>query len=362
MREWMMRALYARGYWDENDGRGNDLGGGTEPTGDEDTGEEEHEETMLDAVAAAVGGEREPDDLDEEEPAGAPQRGADGRFLPRDGETPEQAAAREAAEQAAQDPFTAPIEEGVGERTRQRIEKMVEGHNQLKAHTTEVETRLRGVQELFGSTGASDQDLAETFDYLRLRNSNSREEVEQAFQVAEAEYHRLALALGRETTQADPLGDRPDLRQRVDNMELSLEDALAIKRGDQDANRLGQQRQQHDQQVAQEQAYREAVGTAQAQLNALTTVFQQDVDYGPKRQMLDASLPGIIQAYPPDQWVAAVQREWERIGALVERMGANAAPPRSPNPARPTGVPSVSAGEPTSMLEAVQSVTGGAHA
>lgn len=376
------------GYFDEKEDEagaaGAGGGGGSETPTDQSTesqtGEEDgdqgaggQEETALSAVESALGvsgGEGEGDgeqagegkDTGSEalDQPGASDEGAagtgDGAEQPQ-GRKPEDGQQTDADTPA--DPFSEPIPEDLKPKTRERMEAMINGHNELREANTQLKERHEGLLNLMNETGANNEELAVSFDYLRLRHSENPEDLQAALQMAQQEVQSLSKALGVEVAGVDPLDDFPQLKQRVEDMELTREDALAIAKAEVSQRRYQQQTQAQTQATQQQQAYQQAVNSAAQQLSQLDQQLrQQDVNYAQKRALIDPHIESIIKSYPPNQWAAAFMQQWKLVSETAEALGQRPPPKRDEQPLGGTGGTGAGTRDPETMQEAVDAALG----
>jgi len=109
--------------------------------------------------------------------------------------------------------------------TKVRFEKLVESNQSLKAQVDTLDEYKQNAQEVFAATGANDEQMAETFELLRLSNSANREDNLDAIKALGKIQKSLARRIGERIPGDDLLSDHVDLKEKVDNIEMTLEDA-----------------------------------------------------------------------------------------------------------------------------------------
>ncbi len=175
-------------------------------------------------------------------------------------------------------------------------------------------------------------------------------DLEGAYAKVEEYRAQLLKAMGREAPGVDLLVDHPDLKAKVDNAELSREDALQLVQA-------RRQRQAFQQQAQQQQAVQQSqTRTTQSQNAALQAVQQwnakiaADVDYAEKAGKIQPLIAEIVKEYPPELWAPTLDRLYKTIQVAPAQQQQQRA---APMPLRPSGVRG-GAAAPGSMLEALE--------
>lgn len=207
----------------------------------------------------------------------------------------------------------------------------------LKAQIAQLEVfRQRAVEweEAVTSTGATPEQFGQTMSYLQLLNSGDPKNYEAAFEMIEREYHGLAKLLGKSAGGAvDPLEGHPDLQQKVANLDMDRETALAWAE-ERNKTRLttavSTTREQQTAAQREQQQGLAAVAQLGEQLRATDPNF--DAKYAILAPLIDATLP----AHHPSQWAGLVKQMWDRIPAVP--VPAQAQPPakQTVTPMRPS--------------------------
>jgi len=344
------------------DGEGSDLGGSPDITSTPaaepvDTGavvsDVAKPTTMLEAMSAAI-----TPPLD----ANGQPRDELGRFA--------QKAAQEAAAAAGQpgapaapgaapaakpvDPLAPVVEEdphkmpeGLSEKAQQRFQTLVNTNKELTEWRAEVEPQLNYVRETFQQNGIQ----REQFDlFSQFAGAFNRGDYQAATQILQGQMQALAAMTGQHLT-ADPLAQHPDLRERVDSLQMTEQDAMELGRrrlADQQREQIQQQQQQVQQ---REQQSQQAIQSAQGQIDQFCKTMQRtDMDYSAiEGQLLAAVQDGLLEGVPPNLWAAKVQQQYN----LIKKVAASQ---RTLSPATSTlrttgnGTPSQA---PKTMMEAM---------
>lgn len=272
--------------------------------------------TPLKAVSEAVNAIGKPAPTDEpgKPPAAAAAPGAD----PKPGEpaADDKKAEKDgqAADGQADDDIT--LEEALegvnAERGRQRITKLFHERRQLRQD-------IEDFRQVVVSTGMSPEEFARTLQFGRLATSNDPAQLEQALQMVEAQRVELYGRLGKEAPGIDLLAEFPDLKARVDNLELTRDAAVELagyRRRDKQAK---QQRETQQQQEERLQKFEATVTQAANALDAYLATRANEADHEPRLRAIHAYFrrPGVldefVKTYEPHQWQHAVRTLYDNI-------------------------------------------------
>ncbi len=341
---------------DKDDDPGNAPPADEPPADEADDGEagEETERSALDAVSEALGLADEEDAAKVEAPEGEALEPA---REPEAGKEPLAEAVPGEQKQAEKDPFAGPLEGKVAPETQKRFEKMIESHNALVSSHTELEAQYEDLVSVMRDTGAPSEELANGFEYLRLRNSTDPQDWRLAQRVLAAELADISSRLGEDAPDVDLLADFEDLKERVENAELTRADAieLASARRQRQAKEttVSADRQAKD----KEQQYNQAMNAGLSQLKALDESFKKDPDYPDKRAIVDRQLDQIVKNNPPDRWAAVYKSYWD----LVDTTAANLRAGKTPSKRQPFSGSAGGSGatkEPKTAIDAVAAALG----
>jgi hypothetical protein len=184
-----------------------------------------------------------------------------------------------------------------------------------------------------------------------MSNSNDQQDRREAFNLIKSEYHRQAQLLGEKVEGVDLLAEFPELRGRVDDFELSEDDALKIA----NAERLMAQQQQVSQRSTQEAERQKSLNSAKENALGQVSTFidsmkKTDIDFEAKNSKLMGMVDEIRQSYQPDQWPSVIKHLYGAMGSSSNQRIEN-----KKSAANPVVSSGVSTGEqvPTTMLEAI---------
>ena len=263
------------------------------------------------------------------------------------------AQAKDAAKPAA--PADEQMPEGLGQKAQERFRALSaqvrEGQQQIEQLSQQVEY----VRDTFQTNGISREQFEQAAGFLGAIN---RGDLQTAERVLLGQLQQLSLLTGKTYGPAvDALAEFPDLRRRVDALELSEADALRIARFEQ--QEAARQRQAAEQQQAQqvEMTQRQAVQKATA---AVDQWWQQtaatDIDAPAIEAQLLPHVQTLLRGLPPDQWVPVLQAQYQMLKGAVGAVRKTAtAEPAAPSPLRPTGSGAAVQQRPTSLYDAMWS-------
>lgn len=279
-----------------------------EPVADEVEDEDDTEgegEGDEDGEGTAEDGERNADGTFKAKPAakagtgtpegGAPKLGADGKPVPVLGPDGKPVAASKA------DPVNDPIPEDVKGRTRERMVSLVD---KVKEQAEQIGVQHQLVDSIT-STGATPEEFGAMLGYMRWVHSDKPEDLRQAKELLLSELEGISLKLGEAAPGIDFLAKFPDLQAKVNNGQITTEDAqeIALHR------QRGVVKTTHEtraQETTQQQAAVTAARNAAIQdLDGLgKTLSSTDPDFATKHAILQPVIASLGQL-PPARWKAA---------------------------------------------------------
>ena len=225
------------------------------------------------------------------------------------------------------------------DRGKERIRQVFSERKQLESDINEFKA-------LITDTKMSPEEFAQTLEFGRLMNSGDEKDLRVAFEMVEQQRAVLAQRLGVKAPGVDLLAGHDDLKQAVENMEITEDRALELaKYRKQDAEK--QQVAQAQQQSAQNQEqFQKTVQSAATQMEAYLNTRANEADSPIKLKAISehfknpANLQAFVTTYQPDQWVNTLKLMYDNI--VVPKAPAAAQP--QPLRSRPAtlGTPSTS--------------------
>jgi hypothetical protein len=299
----------------------------------------------------------------EDEPAGGPARGPDGKFVakaPKEGEPPA-AAAPEAKKDEPKpapkvmDPVNDPVPPNAKPETRERIQTLAGMVKERESELAQVKADFDMLYAPIQESGATAEQFQEMVTLLKYINSPHQHEQMKALQYLQGAGALLAERLGQVPPGADPLAGQADLLQAVNAGHLTrqyAEEVAKARRQAQAAQQFSQQAQQRSQQEQQRQA---AIQRGQAAVRTLEqTLEASDPQFKAKMAVIlsdNAFKNHLRTAVPPEQWAVALAEKYRTV-----QVAAPVAPaaPSAPSPLRAKQPAGTAAKQPTTMLEAVK--------
>lgn len=292
-------------------------GEGVDDKEDDDEDDKEDEGDAEGVTIDAKGRKHGPDGklLPADKQTEAPKLGPDGKPLVVD-----PAAAAAAAKKA--DPVNDPIPDEIKGRTRDRIQALIT--------TAKEQGEMIVVQnQLFDSiksTGASPEEFGAMLGYMRWIHSDKPEDLKQARELLLSELEGLSLKIGEAAPGINFLAKFPDLQEKVNNGQITVEDAnemaLHRQRTKVNTDRSTLQRTQEETTQAATKERNDAI----KELDALGKTLSTDAEFATKHQILQPVLSS-LGMLPPSKWKAAFMQAYRAITpAQVARYKAAAEP------------------------------------
>lgn len=226
--------------------------------------------------------------------AGEPKLGPDGKPL---------------AEPKKVDPVNDPIPDEVKGRTRERMQSLIATVKEKDEHIALQNQLVDAITD----TGATQEEFGAMLGYMRWVHSDKPEDLRQARDLLLSELEGLSLKLGEAAPGIDFLAKFPDLQEKVNNGQITVDDAqeIALHR-----QRTAVDTQKRTAQQTQEQnatAATEARNAGIAELNELgKTLNATDPDFAVKHEILKPILSSLGQL-PPSKWKAAFTSAYKAI-------------------------------------------------
>jgi hypothetical protein len=245
----------------------------------------------------------------------------------------------------------------LAERARQ-VPELERKATEYEARATQAETAIQGVRQMVERTGLDETEFTNVLEIGRLYKSGDPKDLQTAIAQLDNLRADLAIRLGVDAPGVDVLATHPDLKDKVENMMLSREDAMEIVKL---RNRAaGADRMDQGQREAQQ--FQQTVQTAAADMDATLAQRAGTPGHDAKLQHIKAYLGDkdrlnqFVSTYRPDQWQAAILMMYDSYIPPVAQVT-----PSTPQPLRPGnvsgGVPMPN-GKPVSSTQAVERAWG----
>jgi hypothetical protein len=264
-----------------------------------------------------------------------------GRFAGKaPGETPPDAKKPD----AKPDPNAMP--EGLSPKAQERFQSLANTNKELTAQLSQI-TQMAGsieraqsvienalgLQEVFQQHGVRREQFDLAMDVVGMMN---RGDLNGALQAIEEQRRMIALAMGKPLPGVDALSEFPDLRQKVDNLQLAEEDALELARNRVAQRHTQQQSQRHTQEQNTQQQAQQASQQGQLAVDRFCKArMADDMDYARIEPLLLKEIEGgLLADVPPQAWARIVEKTY---GLIKQTASATRASGPTTTVLRPTG-------------------------
>lgn len=224
--------------------------------------------------------------------------------------------------------------DGMTDRAQARWAQLTERVKQvpeLERRATEAATALDNVRRMVSDSGLAQDEFSDMLQMASLFKSNDPRSMQEALQQLDGLRADLAQRMGVEVAGVDLLAGHQDLKQKVDGMLLTREDALEIARlrgkGQQADQLTAEQREQQQ----HHQAIQQAAGSMEAALHkrAGTPGHEAKLKYIHGHFANPANLQSFVKTYQPQQWEAVLMTMYDAFTPQAP------AQPPTPQPLRP---------------------------
>ena len=209
--------------------------------------------------------------------------------------------------------------------TNERFQKITEGFKAEKLRSEELSAeneRYKGSIESLRSLGFSDETAAnDLIEFSAYRHVLATGDAEQFKQIVATQVKQFELLHGKRVSiESNSLDDFPDLRTKVDNLDLDEDVALELARSrsvQMRASRDNNVREQNQLTQNQQQA---VIDSAVNQVSSLQNNWQKsDPDYAAILPHLQPMMAEIGKGYPPSQWPQLIDMQYKTLKkALVQ--------------------------------------------
>lgn len=198
------------------------------------------------------------------------------------------------------------------DRGRERIKNVF-------AEKKQLETDIGEFRQLINDTGMKPQEFAQTLEFGRLVNSGNEADTRVALEMLELQRTALYEKLGVEAPGVDLLQGHADLKQQVDDMEISRERAveLAKHRTGEGARKASEAAQREAQQGRQE--YAQTVNSAAGQMESYLDTRKNEVDHPARMKVISEhfrnpeNMKQFVATYRPEQWAPTMKMMYDNI-------------------------------------------------
>jgi len=247
------------------------------------------------------------------------------------------------------DPLLMP--EGLQPKAQERFQMLA---NTLKERDAQVETlqsQVSYVRDTFQEHGIRREQFEEAAGVIGALN---RGDFAQAQQMLVEQLRQVSLMTGQTMPGVDALQEFPDLRGKVDQLQISESDALEIARMRKgQAAAQGQQRQetqQRDQAQQRQQSHQAGTAAVDAWVSRIAGT---DLDWPVIEAQILPNVKELLADVPPQSWVRVLEAQYKGLKGAAGAFRRTASPSGGePSPLRPMGAGAPQRA-PTSMFEAM---------
>lgn len=310
------------------DDQGGDLGGGSATEAAIDAiGTEAPADQPADTPAEAPAGDDQPqNDEGAAQEAGKSKLAAMLDELTEDPNNPKPEAKAEDKPKAPEQEEAELLEGVKSHRGRERIK-------QVFAEKKQLEQEITSFREMVKSTGMSAQEFAQTLEFGRLVSSGDEKNLRVALEMVESQRAMLYQKLGVEAPGVDLLQGHDDLKQAVDNMEITRERAVELAKYRKQQQEVQQRQQVERQTVQRQQEFQQQVQQAAQSMEAYLQTRAQEIDHPARMKVImehfknPENLQRFVSTYQPHQWAATIKMMYDNI--QVPRAASSPQPIRS---------------------------------
>lgn len=242
------------------------------------------------------------------------------------GEEKVQAAADDEAKKAITDDDMKPLE-GAKASTQERFQKITEGYKSEKQRADTLAEENSRYKESFDSLrqlGFNDEAAAnDLVEFSNYRNVLASGNVEQFQQIMSAQIKQFQDMHGKPVQIGGSIiNDHPDLKQKLENMEIDEPTALEVARARNLQNRASRETQRQNEQVQASQQSQQVINDAVGQVVSMEDNWRKtDPDFNAILPELKEAIAEIRTKFHPTQWPSAIEMQYKAIKKALALRG-----------------------------------------
>ena len=265
----------------------------------------------------------------EQEQAAAEQRARDaqGKFAKKPTDPNAPVDPKDPTKKPAVDPKDLTVmPEGLTPKAQERFQALANTNKELTGRL-EAATALAGgnpdavvpmlqsaqaLQQTFQQHGVTRDQFTQATEAIGLLN---RGDMAGFQRMLESQLRQVSLATGKPIVQVDALAEFPDLRERVDALQLTEADAIEMARNRAAQTQQRQQQQRQQQEQGQQQAIQQETHKGKLEVDDFCKkAMKTDLDYAKIEPILLQEIKdGLLKGVPPDRWAAIVEKTYRLI-------------------------------------------------
>lgn len=299
---------------------------------------EEEEEEEGEQTSGEEEAEGDSDGEGEEDTAGEAGEGESG-----EGE-------KAAGEESAPD-YSVP--EGLNERSTERFNKLVEDNKAQRELVSKQTETLNGMRQMVLDSGLSNEEYIGAIDFAATVKKDPKKGIE----MMQGYIRHLAKVTGIEVEgmEIDLLDDFPDLKEKVEDMEITKSAAVELAQARRQ-RKAAEQRQnsERDERINAAQyvdAQSKAVGELTEYLKEVST---KDIDWEAKAPIILEAAQFAKNGLHPSKWVAHIKAEYDKINRIAGSVRGKK--PRDNAPLHGGNTPRGGNKEPKTIAEALDQI------
>lgn len=192
-----------------------------------------------------------------------------------------------------------------------KYKEKAERLDRVETEYNAVRKDVSDFQALLKSSQATPEEFVQLLDYSKAVKSG---DFQTALQLIDAQRAAIAKAAGMDLPGVDVFSDHPDIKQRVESLDLDKEAALELVRLRNERRAAEQRAQQEERGMQGVRRTEAAVSAASKAVAELAQKWQaSDIDYAAKHPKLMEVAKEIAAEYPPEYWPKLLEREYRAM-------------------------------------------------
>lgn len=236
--------------------------------------------------------------------------------------------------------------EGLTPKAQERFQALANTNKELAGKLEAVSALVGGNMDAVAPMLQSAQALQQTFQEHGVRREQfdqgmqvigmiNRGDLEGAQKFMQEQLRLISLATGKPVGAVDTLAGHQDLRDAVDNLQMTEAHAIEVARSRLVQQNTQQAQQRQQQEHSQQKATQQAVHQGQLAVDKFCkTQMSSDLDYSKIEPLLLKEIQeGLLNGVPPQAWAGIVEKTYR----LIKQTSATARQGQTTTVLRPTG-------------------------
>lgn len=223
--------------------------------------------------------------------------------------------------------------EGLGQKAQERFQKLATANRELTERASMLDQQVSYVRDTFQQHGIRQDQFEQAVGVISAMN---RGDFAAAQQMLGEQMRQLSLLTGQPVAGLDALADFPDLRQRVDMLQMTEADAMELARLRKTQHVMQTQRQEQEREHQQSQQRQQQFQQAQNGVDAwVKEMAGKDIDWPAIEEQLLPDIGNLLKGVPPQAWLGVLQAQYNVLKRAAGTFSRRAAPAAEPVPLRP---------------------------